>query len=121
MTDSELASVPAPQQPSALSPFRYPVFRNVWAASQLANLGGLIQSGGASWLMISIAHSAHMVALVQASLTLPVVLLSLVAGAMADSLDRRKVMLGAQIFLFVVSLALMLCVWSGLITPWLLL
>jgi len=100
---------------------RYPVFRNVWAASTLANLGGLIQSVGASWLMISIAQSADMVALVQASLNLPVVLLSLIAGAMADSLDRRKVMIGAQVFMLVVSVTLMLCTWSGWITPWLLL
>src|SRR5690349_6628097 len=71
--------------------------------------------------MISIAGSPDMVALVQASLTLPVVLLSLVSGAMADSFDRRKVMLGAQVFMFVVSVALMVCAWSGWITPWLLL
>ncbi len=108
-------------QPSALSPLNYPVFRNVWAASTLSSLGGLIQSVGASWLMISIAQSADMVALVQASLTLPVVLLSLIAGAMADNHDRRKVMLGAQIFMFLVSVTLMACAWTGLITPWLLL
>jgi len=121
MTQSESDSVHAPQRPSALSPMRYPVFRNVWAASTLANLGGLIQSVGASWLMISIAQSADMVALVQASLNLPVVLLSLIAGAMADSLDRRKVMIGAQVFMLVVSVTLMLCTWSEWITPWLLL
>jgi MFS family permease len=108
-------------QPSALSPLGYPIFRSVWITSTLSNLGGLIQSVGAAWLMISIAGSPDMVALVQASLTLPVVLLSLVSGAMADSFDRRKVMLGAQVFLFVVSLALMACAWSGWITPWLLL
>lgn len=106
---------------SALAPLRHPIFRNVWIASTLSNLGGLIQSVGAAWLMISIAGSPDMVALVQASLTLPVVLLSLVSGAMADNFDRRKVMLGAQVFLFGVSVALMLCAWSGWITPWLLL
>lgn len=121
MTQSESDPVHAQHPPSALSPLRYPVFRNVWSASTLANLGGLIQSVGASWLMISIAHSADMVALVQASLNLPVVLLSLIAGAMADNLDRRKVMIGAQVFMLVVSVALMLCTWSGWITPWLLL
>ena len=109
------------QHPSALSPLRYPVFRNVWAASTLSNLGGLIQSVGASWLMISIANSADMVALVQASMSLPVVLLSLIAGAMADNFDRRKMMLGAQLFMLTVSVALMVCAWTGLITPWLLL
>jgi MFS family permease len=121
MTQSESVSMQTTQRPSALSPLSYPIFRNVWAASTLANLGALIQSVGASWLMISIAESADMVSLVQASLSLPVVLLSLIAGAMADSLDRRKVMLGAQLFLLIVSVALTLCAWTGLITPWLLL
>ena len=121
MSSGESEPVDTPAQPSAFSPLRYPVFRNVWVASTLANLGGLIQSVGASWLMISIAQSADMVALVQASINLPVVLFSLIAGAMADNLDRRKVMLGAQIFMLVVSVGLVLCTWFGLITPWLLL
>jgi MFS family permease len=121
MTQSESDSVNEPQPLSALSPLRYPVFRNVWAASTVANLGGLIQSVGAAWLMISIAQSTEMVALVQASLSLPVVLLSLIAGAMADNIDRRKMMLGAQLFMLIVSVALMVCAWTGLITPWLLL
>jgi MFS family permease len=71
--------------------------------------------------MISLGRSADMVALVQAFLTLPVVLFSLVAGAMADNLDRRKVMLGAQTFMLIVSVLLVILVWTGLITPWLLL
>ncbi len=111
----------APKRLSTLSAFRYPVFRGVWFASTLSNLGGLIQSVGASWLMISIAPSADMVALVQASVTLPIMLLSLVAGAMADNLDRRNVMLGAQFFMVAVSVALAVCAWVGWITPWLLL
>ena len=91
---------------SPLSPFRYPLFRGVWAASALSNLGALIQSVGASWMMIQIAKSADMVAFVQASATLPIMLLSLVAGAMADNFDRRQVMLAAQLFMLVVSVAL---------------
>lgn len=106
---------------SALSPFRFPVFRSVWLASTLSNLGGLIQSVGAAWMMTSIAESADMVALVQTSVTLPIVLLALFAGAMADNLDRRKVMLGAQVFMLVVSIGLAVCAWTGVITPWLLL
>lgn len=106
---------------SALSPLRFPIFRAVWIASTISNLGGLIQSVGASWMMTSIAPSADMVALVQASVSLPIMLLSLIAGAMADNLDRRKVMLGAQIFMLVVSVGLSACAWAGLITPWLLL
>ena len=106
---------------SALSPFRFPVFRSIWFASVLSNLGGLIQTVGASWMMTSIAESADMVALVQTMVALPIVLLSLFAGAMADNLDRRKVMLGAQTFMLIVSAALTVCAWMGLITPGLLL
>lgn len=121
MTQSDSDPVQAAPASSGLSPLRYPVFRRIWGASTLANFGGLIQSVGASWLMISLGQSADMVALVQASLTLPVVLFSLVAGAMADNLDRRKVMLGTQIFMLIVSVVLVLFAWTGLITPWLLL
>lgn len=111
----------AAQPVSALSPFSYPVFRAIWIASTFSNLGGLIQSVGAAWMMTSIAQSPHMVALVQTSVTLPIMLLSLFAGAMADNLDRRKVMLGAQIFMLIVSIGLAICAWTGAITPWLLL
>ena len=107
--------------PSALSPFRFPVFRSVWIASTLSNFGSLIQSVGASWMMLSIAPSPDMVALVQASTSLPIMLLSLVAGAMADNMDRRKVMLFAQAFMLLVSVVLALSAWSGLVGPWLLL
>lgn len=107
--------------PSALSPFRYPVFRSIWIASLLSNFGSLIQSVGASWMMLSIAPSPDMVALVQASTSLPIMLLSLVAGAMADNMDRRRVMVFAQIFMLSVSLALSICAWLGLVGPWILL
>ena len=121
MTQNEFDSTRDQREPSALSPLRYPVFRGVWAASTVSNLGVLIQSVGASWLMIALAPSANMVALVLASVYLPITLLSLVAGAVADNLDRRKVMLAAQAFMLVVSATLAAFAWSGLMTPWLLL
>ncbi len=112
---------PAPPSPSALTPFRHPVFRAVWIASLASNFGGLIQSVGASWMMTSIAPTADMVALVQASTTLPIMLFSLLAGAIADNFDRRRMMLAAQIFMLLVSAGLAACTYMGLITPWLLL
>lgn len=86
-----------------------------------SNFGGLIQSVGASWMMTSLAASPQMIALVQASTTLPIMLLSLWAGAVADNLDRRRVMLAAQGFMLSVSVALAVCAWMGLLSPWLLL
>src|SRR5215216_7013940 len=105
---------------SALAPFRHGIFRAVWFATLASNFGGLIQSVGASWMMTSIA-SADLVALVQASTTLPVMLFSLAAGAISDNYDRRLVMLVAQSAMFAVSTLLAVLAWLGLIGPWLLL
>jgi MFS family permease len=106
---------------STLAPFRHGIFRAVWTASLASNFGGLIQSVGAAWLMTSITTSSDMVALVQASTALPIMLFSLACGAIADSFDRRKVMLVAQSFMLIVSVLLTIFAYKGLITPWLLL
>jgi len=106
---------------SALAPFSYPVFRTVWTASLASNLGSVIQGVGAAWLMTSLTRSADLVALVQASTTLPVMIFSLAAGAIADNFDRRRVMLTAQFFMLAVSVMLAVFTYLGLITPWLLL
>ena len=106
---------------SALAPFRHETFRSVWIASLASNFGSLIQAVGAAWMMTAIARSSDMVALVQASTALPIMLFSLASGAVADLFDRRKVMLVAQGFMLAVSAALTACAWFGLLTPWLLL
>ena len=102
-------------------PFRHRTFRAVWIASTVSNFGGLIEGVGAAWMMVMLAAPASMVALVQASRTLPVMLLSLLAGAIADQFDRRRVLIGAQWFLFFASLGLCLVAFFGVATPWLLL
>lgn len=107
--------------PSTLAPMRIAVFRALWLASTASNFGWLIQGVGAAWLMTTIAGSADMVALVQTSITLPIMLFSLVAGAVADSLERRLVMLAAQLGMFTVSALLTVVTFAGLITPWVLL
>ena len=106
---------------SALAPLKNRTFRSLWLASIASNFGGLVQGVGAGWMMTVISGDADMVALVQSSTTLPIMLFSLMAGAIADSYDRRHVMLAAQLFMTVVSAALAFCAWQGLITPWLLL
>ena len=103
---------------SALTPFHIAQFRNFWLAILVANLGTMIQSVGAAWLMTTLTDSAAMVALVQSSTSLPIMFLALVGGAIADSFDRRRVMLAAQLFRFVTSLVLVLLAAFGLISPW---
>lgn len=96
-------------------------FRNFWLAFVTSNLGGLIQGVAAGWMMTSITTSESMVALVQAASALPIMLFSITAGAIADNFDRRRVMLGAQLFMFCVSALLTALAVYGIVTPWLLL
>lgn len=116
-----MADANPPESPQITTPFAVPVFRSVWLASMASNFGGLIQSVGASWMMISLGATPQLIALVSASVTLPIMLLALVAGAMADNFDRRRVMLAAQAFMLAISIALSICAWLGVLTPWLLL
>jgi MFS family permease len=95
-----------------------PIFRAIWLASMSSNFGGLVQAVGASWLMTSLSDSPQEVALVQASTALPIMLFSLMAGAIADNLDRRIVMLCAQVYMVAVSLLLAFFAWNDWLTPW---
>jgi MFS family permease len=104
-----------------LAPFQSRIFAMIWSATLISNFGGLIQAVGASWLMTSIAPTADMVALVQASTTLPIMLLSLASGAVADIWDRRLVMLIAQGLMLISAALLTTIAYMGLITPWVLL
>ncbi len=100
------------------TPLAIPIFRAVWIASIASNFGGLIQSVGASWLMLSLNGSPQVIALVQAATTLPIMLLSLPAGAIADNFNRRNVMIGSQLFMLLVSATLAAFAWTGWLTPW---
>lgn len=107
--------------PATLAPLANRNFRELWLASQLSNLGSLIQAVGAAWAMGLMTQSHSMVALVQSSNTLPIMVFSLVSGALADSFDRRRIMLAAQVFMFAASIALTMVAWMGWLTPWTLL
>lgn len=103
------------------APLRVPLFRRIWFASMLSNMGLLIQGVGAAWAMIRLSDDPAMVALVQTALFIPVMLLSLAAGAIADMFDRRKVALVALSICLASAGLLCGIAFSGLLTPWLLL
>lgn len=109
------------ERTSITAPFRHETFRTLWLATLFSNLGGLVQAVGAGWMMTTLTTSHNMVALVQASNTLPIMVFSIAAGALADNFDRRSVMLVAQSGMAVVSLLLAVTAWMGLLNPWLLL
>lgn len=102
-------------------PLRTPLFRQIWLTSLLSNLGLMIQGVGAAWIMTELTPATDMVALVQTALMLPILLLSIVAGAIADMHDRRKVGLFALWVSFSGAAGLTAATAAGLLTPWLLL
>ena len=116
-----MANNRAPSARGIFSPLRYAVFRRIWTASLLSNLGILVLGVGAAWTMTQISSSADMVALVQTSLMLPVALVSTPAGAIADMFDRRIVGLVALAIALVGSISLSALAWLGVVTPVLLL
>lgn len=77
----------------------------------------MIQSVAAAWLMTDLTQSHQLIALVQASTTLPIMLLALFAGAIADNHDRRLVMLAAQVCMLIASALLAALTWAGMIGP----
>lgn len=114
----------SPLLPAASSPFtplRIPIFRTLWIASFVSNIGTWMQNVGAVGLMTELTPSPVLVALLQTASALPVFLLSLPAGALADLVDRRKMLLTTQTWMATVALLLAAITLLGLNNPWLLL
>jgi MFS family permease len=106
---------------SAWAPFRHGIFRAIWAANVVSYVGTWVQQVAAQWLMTELAPDPLMVALVQASTGLAMFLLVVPAGALADLADRRRVLMGAQVWQLVMAGALGALTVTGRVTPWLLL
>jgi MFS family permease len=92
--------------PGPWSPLRRSVFRALWIAGLASNLGTWIQNVGAAWLMMSLAPTPFWVSMVQAASSLPFFLFAIPAGALADVVDRRRLLLAAQLWLVACSAAL---------------
>jgi MFS family permease len=105
----------------AWSPLWEPLFRSLWIAAVASNIGTWMQNVGAAWLMTSLAPTPTMVALVQAATSLPVVLVALPAGALADIVDRRALLLVTQSWMLAAATLLGLLTLLGATTAWLLL
>jgi MFS family permease len=99
------------------APLRHSTFRRIWLASLLSNLGLMIQGVGAAWAMTQMTSSADKVALVQTALMLPIMLISMPAGAVADMYDRRIVALVSLSIALVGATALSVLTFLGMVTP----
>src|SRR5262249_31601299 len=106
---------------SALEPLRQPVFRALWIASLTSNIGTWMQNVGAAWLMTCLTPSPVVVALVQAATSLPVFLVGLPAGALADIVDRRRLLIVSQGWMLLSAAALGVLTLIAFMSPWILL
>jgi MFS family permease len=107
--------------PTALVPLRNGTFRHLWTASVIGWLGTWLQNTGAGWLMTSLAPQPLMVAMVQAATIMPVFLLALPGGALADIVDRRVFLIAAQVWTIAAAALLAVLTILNLMTAGLLL
>jgi len=108
------ASAPAD---GALSPLRHPVFRWLWIATIAANTGLWMQALGAQWYLVSRPGGGALVALVSLALTLPMALLALPAGILADAVDRRRLLIWVQAGSVAVAVVLCVLMATGALAP----
>ena len=104
-----------------LSPLQHTTYRRVWTGSTLSYFGFMINSVGAGWAMTELSGKPEMVALVQAVMMLPYALFAMLAGAISDTFDRRKVGIIVLVAAAISSSALTATAFYGLLTPQLLL
>ena len=112
---------PTTRPASALAPLREPLFRSLWIAAVISYTGTWMQNVGAGWMMTTLTMSPFKVGLVQAAATVPVFLVILPAGALADMVDRRRLLLFAQTWMVFASAALGILTLMNVVTPWILL
>jgi MFS family permease len=115
------AEAPATPLPPAWGALRYPVFRWLWIATVVSNIGTWMYSAASGWLMTGLNPSPLMVSLVQVANSLPLFLFALPAGALADMLDKRRLILALEILTTVLSAVFALLVTLHVVSPTLLL
>jgi MFS family permease len=110
-----------PAHHSALSPLREPLFRNLWIAAVISYTGSWMQTVATGWLMTALTSSPVWVSLVQVAVSLPVFLIALPAGALADIMDRRKFLLFTQSSMVAAAAILGVMTLTHTVTPQILL
>jgi MFS family permease len=115
------APAPVRAVPGPWAPLQTALFRNLWIATIVSNVGTWMQDVGAGWLMTSLSSSPSIVALVEAADSFPLMLLALPAGALADIVDRRRLLIAIQFYLLLVTGTLGILTLLDMVTAWMLL
>jgi predicted MFS family arabinose efflux permease/quinol monooxygenase YgiN len=116
MTETPDRAPHAPEH-AALSPFRHRAYAVIWSATVVANIGSWMYSSASAWLMTTLTSDPLMVSLVQVAASLPLFLFALPAGALADIVDQRRLLLALEIVVALLSAAFAAIVSLGLATP----
>ncbi len=116
-----MSATTAAAPPSAMAPFKRRAFAILWIATVASNIGTWMHDVGAGWLMTELAPSPMLVAAVQAATTLPIFLFALLAGAVADIVDRRKLLIWVNVILGVAAALMTVLVHLEMMGPVLLL
>jgi MFS family permease len=117
----ETSSHVPPTEGSSLDPFRHTTFAVLWIATVVSNVGTWMQNAAAGWLMTGLDPDPLVVSLVQVATSLPMFVFALPAGALADIVDRRRLLIVVQASVAVLVAGFGLLVWLGRVTPSLLL
>src|SRR5215468_3927094 len=110
-----------PDRSTLWGPLRSPIFRRLFVADLLSDMGTFMQSVGAAWLMVSFGASATLVALTQTASSLPFFVFALPAGAIGDIVDRRKLILLCEFWMVAIAIVLAVATIGGVMSPVLLL
>jgi len=121
MDDRSTSPSTPPQRAAALLPLRHAQFRMLWIVGMVANVSMWMNDVTAAWLMTSLTTSPALVALVQTASTVPVFLLGLPSGALADIVDRRRYLVFTQVWVAVIAILIVVAMLSGTLTAPLLL
>jgi len=101
----------------AWGPLRQPIYRSLWLAALVSNLGTWMHEAAGAWMMTTLASSPLLVALMQTAASLPFFMLAFPAGALADIVDRRRLLLWTQTWMLASAAALGVLTLAGLVTP----
>lgn len=110
-------TIAATTNTSTWAPLGSKVYRALWIAQLVSNLGTWMQTVGAQWILVDEPNAAALVAFVQTAITLPVMLLAIPSGVIADLVDRRRLLLGAQSAMAVLATILAISTATGHTTP----
>ena len=111
------AAFPPPTAATAWAPFRNRLFAMIWTATVVSNIGGWMYNVASGWLMTSLNPDPFIVSMVQVANSLPMFLFAIPAGALADIVDRRRLLIFGESAIMVTSTAFAALVWLHLITP----